>query len=485
MSNYQSKIQQLLQQGNIAKAEKFSRKACRAEPNNPARWAILASVQIAAGNFAAVAKSYRRVLDLQPENCTALYNLAIACSRLNRPREAMGHLRKVIDIEPHYASAIVMLAEYHRSTNNYPEAIRLLRKGVADNPDDVRINWLLGLCLQDTGELQRGIASYSRACHLMRSCGQQPKGFYPARDPQLGDTFKYTSAHKLQHDIEQFEYLMGKELLPATFDKDVAGYREVLAIYEKARGPMGNGPLSPSAAARIGSTYNRLVFESPRGRDCENPLNPAVDWQAAVKDYQHNQPGMSYIDELLSPDALQELYEYCLESTVWYDFRHNGYVGAYADDGFDCPLLFQIAEGLREAMPELLREHPVKFIWAYRYDQRLAGIGTHADMAAVNVNFWITPDAANLDPDSGGLIVYRAEAPSDWDFDKYNNDTEAMHRFLEKENAGSMRIPYRCNRAVIFNSDLFHETDSLHFRDGFENRRINITMLFGDRIGRN
>jgi len=34
---------------------------------------------------------------------------------------------------------------------------------------------------------------------------------------------------------------------------------------------------------------------------------------------------------------------------------------------------------------------------------------------------------------------------------------------------------------VVFNSDLFHATDEFHFRDGYENRRINITMLFGLR----
>jgi hypothetical protein len=248
---------------------------------------------------------------------------------------------------------------------------------------------------------------------------------------------------------------------------------------------MGIAPLSPSATAGIGGTYNRLVHESTRGQDITEPLNPEVDWQAVVADYRHNEPGMTWVDDLLEPAALQELYEYCLESTVWYDFRHDGYVGAYADDGFDSPLLFRIADGLRAAMPELLRDHPVRFIWGYRYDQRLHGIGTHADAAAVNVNFWITPDSANLDPETGGLVVYKTQAPAGWDFNKYNNDRAAIHRFLEKENSAALRIPYRRNRAVIFNSDLFHKTDDLHFREGFENRRINITMLFGDRVGKN
>ena len=34
---------------------------------------------------------------------------------------------------------------------------------------------------------------------------------------------------------------------------------------------------------------------------------------------------------------------------------------------------------------------------------------------------------------------------------------------------------------VIFNSNLFHETDEYYFMKGYENRRINVTMLFGER----
>jgi len=34
---------------------------------------------------------------------------------------------------------------------------------------------------------------------------------------------------------------------------------------------------------------------------------------------------------------------------------------------------------------------------------------------------------------------------------------------------------------VIFDSDLFHETDRIAFKEGYLNRRINITMLYGRR----
>lgn len=45
-----------------------------------------------------------------------------------------------------------------------------------------------------------------------------------------------------------------------------------------------------------------------------------------------------------------------------------------------------------------------------------------------------------------------------------------------------VRIPYRANRAVIFDSDLFHATDQPAFREGYANPRVNITFLYGQRV---
>jgi len=50
-------------------------------------------------------------------------------------------------------------------------------------------------------------------------------------------------------------------------------------------------------------------------------------------------------------------------------------------------------------------------MWAYKCDQNLSGLNKHANYAAVKINFWISPDDANIDPESGGLVVYKDEAP--------------------------------------------------------------------------
>ena len=97
------------------------------------------------------------------------------------------------------------------------------------------------------------------------------------------------------------------------------------------------------------------------------------------------------------------------------------------------------------------------------------------------MNFWLTPDEANLDPETGGLGVWDKEAPLEWDFTTYNKNEPAIRAFLKESGARMVNVPHRQNRAVMFNSDLFHETGTLHFKEGYENRRINVTMLFGRR----
>ena len=73
------------------------------------------------------------------------------------------------------------------------------------------------------------------------------------------------------------------------------------------------------------------------------------------------------------------------------------------------------------------------------------------------------------------------EAPSNWEHNDYNRSGRQISAFLRNAGGRGVYIPYRANRAVLFNSDLFHATAPLSFRSEYENRRINVTMLFGRR----
>jgi hypothetical protein len=144
-------------------------------------------------------------------------------------------------------------------------------------------------------------------------------------------------------------------------------------------------------------------------------------------------------------------------------------------------LLAQIVDELSRKYPIVFASHPLTALSAFKCDSQLPGIGVHADFSAINVNFFITPDDANLDPKSGGMIIWDHAAPRDWEFAKYNMDKTAAREFLAHVGAQSVTIPYRSNRAVIFDAGLFHESDRPVFKEGYLNRRINITLAFGER----
>ena len=101
------------------------------------------------------------------------------------------------------------------------------------------------------------------------------------------------------------------------------------------------------------------------------------------------------IDDLLTPEALEGL---ALASAtvpfIWRD-TFDGYVGARPVSGFACPLLAQVALEFAQTYPAIFQDHPLLFAWAFKYQQGQGGTRVHADFAAVNVNFWITPDEAN------------------------------------------------------------------------------------------
>ncbi|MBV6324658.1 hypothetical protein [Duganella violaceipulchra] len=286
---------------------------------------------------------------------------------------------------------------------------------------------------------------------------------------------------KLRHDAEQFSYLQRLGVLGAEYSPIVQRYRQ-LADHMAANHIDKRERPTADQLAGIGDIYNRIIHRR---------ATPAVQqtwsgsWQGADVElaYRSKPPGIVVIDDFLAPAALDSLRRFCLESTVWNSLRYShGRLGALQRDGFNCPLLVQLAHELRRTLPRLIGErHPLTQLWAYKYPPHMPGDDVHADFAAINVNFWITPDDANLDPASGGMHIYDVEAPPDWDFISYNRRPDLIRRYLAEVGARARYVPYRQNRAVIFNSDLFHGTAACTFRDDYESRRINVTMLYGHR----
>lgn len=59
--------------------------------------------------------------------------------------------------------------------------------------------------------------------------------------------------------------------------------------------------------------------------------------------------------------------------------------------------------------------------------------------------------------------------PDGWDHEQFNRDSSGIAAFLgENHHVGSTSVPHRQNRALLFDSMLFHQSDPFRFKKGKE-----------------
>jgi hypothetical protein len=218
----------------------------------------------------------------------------------------------------------------------------------------------------------------------------------------------------------------------------------------------------------LGDNYNTAIHLRAAPEVADFAINERTDLAALTA--QFDAQGAIIVDNLLTPQALDSLRRFLLESTIWHDFSHiDGFVASYLEDGLACPLLLQIADELRRVFPDILGKHPLSQAWAFKGLKAQSAVDVHADDAAVSVNFWVTPTEANLNPGRSGLVVCSAQPPDDWEIRDYDADQGRIVTFLEQNADDNLIVPYRQNRAVLFRSRLFHYSDSPEFASGYEN----------------
>ncbi|MEL6215484.1 MAG: tetratricopeptide repeat protein, partial [Pseudomonadota bacterium] len=452
----------------------------------------------------------QEIVNAQPTHYRALCGLAQIAMQSRRPDIAQHFATRAAATNPNGFEALALLAPAAQATQDFPVAIDAMRSLTQIQPENDRAHYNLGVLLEQAGDSAEAARSYERAIernpdHLdarsnlcmielsgdsevaidqiveivARKRGRPgPPGEHP---PELPNDEQVTSRFKIRMDLEQLTYLKATDRLPESLASlptaleavldDLANEDELTSF--PVRHPRHGWK---SHWQTMAEHHNRPLF-SPSIVLPDGPLiNPGLDRKMIEQQYFDSDPQHVVVDDLLTEAALDAVLEFCRSATIWYDVRQN-YLGAYLTEGFGNALTIGIAKALAEALPAIFAAHPLTQAWGYKYGPALSGIGMHADAAAVNCNFWIAPDSANLDPNHGGLRIFKRQAPLEWDFDTFNNDEAAMKKHLGEDLDTPVIVPHRQNRMAIFNSNLIHQTDRIQFGDRFEDRRYNITLL--------
>lgn len=379
---------------------------------------------------------------------------------------AVEILQNVVDREPSL-QAICMLASSYLELGEHGRALHYASVAVEKEPSSVPARDVLARVNLASGHYASALSDYGILAARRRE--QQP---IPPN--------KYSiPAHFALHNVEQLDHILtignyDPQVFAGVFTEELHSLRHRLT--DIIDGANGKAPM-----VSVQGRNSQILADPPYVRVAEEKLprylNTNVDYRPVQQAILTGRQ-VQVIDNFLTPSALEQVQKFCLESTVWRHPYKFGYVGAFPQDGFASISLFAIAEELQTALGEALNGYQLAQWWGFAYDARLPGTDIHGDDADFTLNLWITPDSANLDPSTGGIVVWDKTAPSNWSFNDYNSGGDRVKQFLRDQNAESKIIPYRANRAVLFEGHLFHQTDEFTFAPGFANRRRSLTFLF-------
>jgi len=401
-----------------------------------------------------------------PDSTSAAVSEAEDLMRAGNSEAAVGILLKIVEQEPD-PQALFVLVSLYLELGHYDEAHRHALVAVEGEPSSAPARGLLAKINLARGDYAAALSDYETIVALCREQHPTPPAQYSI------------PAHFALRNLEQLDHIVtsnrDKQASAGAMAEQLDGMRRGLVeVIDEAN---GEAPWITLGATGTGLFADPPFFKVPEEK-LTNYLNPDVDYEPIRQAISSGELKAEVIDDFLSPDALEQVRKFCLESTVWRHPYKFGYVGAFPQDGFASVSLFAVAEELESALGEAFDGYQLAQWWAFEYDSRLPGTDIHGDDADFSLNLWITPDSANLDPTTGGLVVWDKTAPSDWSFDDYNSGGERVRQYLQDTDAESTVIPYRENRAVLFKGHLFHRTDDFTFAPGFANRRRSVTLLF-------
>ncbi|MFF4956804.1 tetratricopeptide repeat protein [Streptomyces sp. NPDC001222] len=124
---------------------------------------LLAAAKLQAQyDTAGAAGTYRRVLDLDPHNKIAWYNLGVLAQQEGKTADARADYDKALKLDPKYGSALYNEAVLLKSSDP-DRAVTLLRRAIAATPKASTAHLQLGQILAKRGRDHEATAEFRRA----------------------------------------------------------------------------------------------------------------------------------------------------------------------------------------------------------------------------------------------------------------------------------------------------------------------------------
>jgi tetratricopeptide (TPR) repeat protein len=160
----------LSRKGHPAKAIASFRKAIEIDPENGRGYAFLGEILLNKGQIREAVANYQKAIELRPKVVVWHVNLGLALYKQRKLDDAIAGYRKAIELDPKNAPAHGHLGVALRDKGQIDEAITCYQKalefGFSGRPDTIAVQSNLGHALYQRGRMDESIVSYRKAIEL-------------------------------------------------------------------------------------------------------------------------------------------------------------------------------------------------------------------------------------------------------------------------------------------------------------------------------
>ena len=489
--------------GRLNLADDIYKKILSADQNDFDANHLHATILSQNNEYAKAIKFFSQAYDHQTPTCELLNNYAIALRNLRAFSECESMLHEAIELDKYFAKSYINLSNCFVSQKKYDEAIVILRKSIKLNLNLTKSHHSIAMILfsklsgefdQNTlDELKEHLKFLRKAndkaivadcalCYFNIGDMETAIELFKVSEKMYSDSVPNIVTLKnmnnksiiktfITHEFEQIRHI----------DSDTDGIRN-MKITQKFYDHLEELYSKPTDQYSQDdyffiSNLHKIKYNKPP-KVSGSYLNKTLKFKEIEEEYTSTDPEIVVIDNFLSQEFLKELRVFFRCSNIFKYPYLRGYIGAFLGRGMANRALLEFSTELKNSLQRIFLNHRLSQAWSFKYDAKRDGIGIHADDAKVNVNFWITDDSANKDPDSGGMIVWKKMPDKTASFNDFNSLASMDKMMKEIKDTEFVKVPYRSNRAVIFNSKLYHVTDKMDFNDNYIDRRVNVTLLY-------
>jgi protein O-GlcNAc transferase len=193
--------------GRLLEAEKTYRQILESEPNNVTALNRLGALAGQIGHITAFLDLARRVVEMLPDNAKAHYNLGLALSENGYVDDSLVHFAKALEIEPGYVGAFRAMGTIYMQQGLQDQALQCYRQALRLDPDAVSTysNLLYVLHFRSQYDARMLLAEHRQwADRYERPLASERRPHENAPNPDRRLRIGYVSSGFCRHVVAQF-----------------------------------------------------------------------------------------------------------------------------------------------------------------------------------------------------------------------------------------------------------------------------------------